>query len=108
MPKAKQICSISKPKKCLNLAVRDGKCKDHGRKPWVNISKRNKDRPTDWNSRRAFVLKRDRKCRKCGSTSDLEVDHRLPIAFGGTWDYANLWVLCKVCHGRKTLRDIRN
>lgn len=108
MPKAKQLCSNSKPTKCLKIATSDGRCKDHQlRKPWSNISIRNRNRPTDWKSRRAYVLRRDRKCRKCGSTDDLEVDHRLPVAFGGTWDYANLWVLCKSCHKRKTFRDVR-
>lgn len=104
MPKAKAICSTSK---CLNTAVRDGRCNKHGRKPWMNMSKRNQNRPTDWNSRKAFVRKRDRgKCQKCGSTHNVEVDHRWPVAFGGSWEYENLWLLCVRCHKKKTIRDV--
>lgn len=102
--RAKTICSESK---CLNIVTSGGKCKDHGRKPWNNISKRNLTRPTDWNSRRNFVRRRDKgKCVKCGSTDSVEVDHRLPVAFGGSWEYSNLWLLCEPCHAGKTLRDV--
>ncbi|MFD0384467.1 HNH endonuclease [Streptomyces stramineus] len=49
------------------------------------------------------MLARDRfTCQRCGSRNDLEVDHLIPVAKGGTWDVANLWVLCHDCHWRKT------
>jgi hypothetical protein len=31
----------------------------------------------------------------------LEVDHRVPLALGGTNDEENLWVLCRVCNQGK-------
>lgn len=36
------------------------------------------------------------------------VDHKVPLALGGTNDPTNLWVLCNICHKAKTKRDIKN
>lgn len=42
-----------------------------------------------------IVKKRDgNKCVKCGTTSDLTVDHIIPLSKGGTDDFANLTTLC--------------
>lgn len=102
LPKARKICSRAG---CLETAVRDGRCRGHGRKPWANVSKRNQARPRDWGSRRRFVIRRDRGlCRKCGGKGT-EVDHIVPVALGGSWEYSNLWLLCKPCHKAKTLGD---
>lgn len=38
------------------------------------------------------------KCRKCGSTTNLQVDHIIPIAQGGQTVKSNLWTLCLDCH----------
>jgi 5-methylcytosine-specific restriction protein A len=49
------------------------------------------------------VLARDRfTCQRCGKRSELEVDHLVPVAKGGSWELDNLWTLCKPCHGAKT------
>jgi len=39
---------------------------------------------------------------KVHPTSNLEVDHRLPLSQGGANDDDNLWLLCVECHKRKT------
>jgi hypothetical protein len=41
------------------------------------------------------------RCRKCGSTRDLIVHHKVPRAFGGTNDLSNLERLCRSCHPRE-------
>lgn len=35
-------------------------------------------------------------------TSNLELDHRLPLSEGGGNSYSNLWLLCVNCHKVKT------
>lgn len=42
---------------------------------------------------------------KVHPTSNLEVDHRVPLWRGGTNDTDNLWLLCRGCHKRKTSRE---
>ncbi|MER6912249.1 HNH endonuclease [Streptomyces sp. NPDC000594] len=49
------------------------------------------------------MLARDRfTCQRCGSRRELEVDHVVPAAKGGSWELSNLWTLCRTCHRRKT------
>jgi 5-methylcytosine-specific restriction protein A len=38
----------------------------------------------------------------CGKRSELEVDHIVPVAKGGSWELDNLWVLCKEDHKAKS------
>ncbi|MEU0159011.1 HNH endonuclease [Streptomyces sp. NPDC006261] len=38
----------------------------------------------------------------CGGRSELEVDHIIPVARGGSWKMDNLWVLDAGCHSAKT------
>lgn len=40
-------------------------------------------------------------CMKCQSTSRLEVDHVVPLSWGGTNDISNLQVLCRSCNATK-------
>ena len=54
------------------------------------------------------VLKRDNyTCRKCGrspgkdKTTELEIDHRIPVAKNGTNDIDNLQTLCHECNQGK-------
>ncbi len=35
-------------------------------------------------------------------SSNLELDHRIPLSEGGSNDHDNLWLLCIDCHKRKT------
>jgi len=42
------------------------------------------------------------KCRQCGSTHKLHVDHIKPISLGGTNDLTNLQLLCQSCNIKKS------
>jgi len=44
------------------------------------------------------------KCKRCGSTTDLHVDHRRPLSKGGTNRLGNLQWLCRACNLRKGVR----
>jgi 5-methylcytosine-specific restriction endonuclease McrA len=58
-----------------------------------------------WKKRVWEVVKRDgRKCNLCGydqDESNLNVDHIMPLALGGSDAVTNLQILCKVCHIKK-------
>lgn len=59
-----------------------------------------------WTTLRDEILKRDKRCVKCGSTKDLEIDHIKALINGGDmWDKNNLRVLCHKCHVKKTKHD---
>lgn len=54
------------------------------------------------------VLARDGyRCVDCSGTTDLEVDHIIPRAVGGSDHPANLRTLCRRCHRTKTRRRQR-
>lgn len=58
------------------------------------------------NKLRYSVLQRDNSiCQRCGKTVadgiKLEVDHKVPVEWGGTNDVENLWTLCNECNGGK-------
>jgi len=40
-------------------------------------------------------------CVYCGTTEDLQIDHIIPIAKGGTSDLDNLQILCGKCNRKK-------
>lgn len=42
-------------------------------------------------------------CVQCGSTENLEHEHRKPIAHGGVDALTNAQVMCRTCHNAKTL-----
>ena len=51
---------------------------------------------------REAVFKRDNyRCVKCGSTRNLEIDHKVSLANGGTNHIDNLQTLCQDCNRRK-------
>lgn len=51
---------------------------------------------------RLVVFARDgNKCCKCPSTTNLTVDHIIPVVEGGSDDLENLQTLCKSCNSRK-------
>ncbi|WP_425585929.1 HNH endonuclease [Streptomyces thioluteus] len=106
MPRARQTCFRSG---CPRPAVKAGACLEHApkrvdpRKPWSNTSRRNQARSAGWNSLRLRILRRDSyTCYRCGSSSASEVDHIVPVAFGGTDDPQNLSAICRTCHREKT------
>lgn len=57
-----------------------------------------------WRRKREAILIRDHyTCRVCGlTTKDLEVDHVINVAQGGTDDDSNLQAICIPCHKSKT------
>lgn len=60
-----------------------------------------------WRRKRETILIRDKyTCQACGTvTLDLEVDHIVNIAQGGSDDDANLQSLCVPCHQLKTATE---
>ena len=46
-------------------------------------------------------------CAVCGSTSNVEYDHRIPAAFGGPTTPANLRPMCRTCHSQKSAIETR-
>lgn len=64
---------------------------------------------TQWDAMRRYVARRvygrdGHRCRICGSTVNLTVDHIIPLARGGTNDLDNLQTLCRSCNSRKGVR----
>lgn len=54
------------------------------------------------NKLRFAVFARDHeRCRKCGSSRNLEVDHIIPISKGGKTEMSNLQTLCHRCNVKK-------
>lgn len=50
-------------------------------------------------TKRARVYARDgHACRYCGAAEDLTIDHRVPIASGGTNRRSNLVTACQPCN----------
>ena len=61
-----------------------------------------------WVTFRIKILKKNPKCKECGSKSLLEVDHIIPVAITGiVFDENNVQVLCKPCHLIKTKKDLK-
>ena len=54
---------------------------------------------------RRYVLWRDNgKCRMCGATDNLAVDHIMPFVRGGSNELTNLQILCRACNSAKGAR----
>ena len=44
------------------------------------------------------------KCIECGNEHNLTVDHKIPLAKGGTWDIDNLQLMCQSCNSSKGIK----
>lgn len=52
---------------------------------------------------KVYVMKRDGgSCRACGSRSELQYDHIIPLAMGGSNNAENLQILCGPCNRSKS------
>ena len=58
---------------------------------------------------RKYVFKRDSfQCQSCGKTdleTNLNIDHIIPLARGGSNDISNLQTLCQTCNQKKKRKD---
>ena len=60
------------------------------------------DLPDDVPGLKRLVWDRDNwTCVDCGGHTDLSVDHKIPVAAGGTNDIDNLQTMCRPCNSRK-------
>ena len=59
--------------------------------------------------RQALLRKQRHTCQLCGVNSvvsQIEIDHIIPIALGGTNRFENLQLLCRRCNRRKGIRIV--
>lgn len=55
-----------------------------------------------WSKTSLAVKTRDGfRCRLCPRTTDLQVDHIIPVSRGGLTIMRNLWTLCAICHSKR-------
>lgn len=95
------------PTRCGKDGCRNVKstCLLHPRKPWGGGNQL----PNNWTSLRNLVAVRDgKRCRICGTTVQLELDHIVERSDGGPDDPANLRLLCKQHHTEKTHQAARD
>jgi 5-methylcytosine-specific restriction protein A len=59
-------------------------------------------------TRKALLHAANGRCQVCGSANKMQVDHLVPVAYGGTAELENGLVLCDVCHRAKTAIQIRD
>ncbi|MBD1553623.1 HNH endonuclease [Pseudomonas typographi] len=82
----------------------------------LDTSKVKVSKPSEWGSgrggrpwrriRERILLRDQYTCQGCGQiTQDLEVDHIVNVAQGGSDDDANLQSLCVPCHKAKTAQE---
>jgi 5-methylcytosine-specific restriction endonuclease McrA len=74
------------------VATADAYCERHA-------PERHYDTP-EWRALSARMIRIRGRCQRCGSTTELQLDEIVPRSLGGTWDDANLRVLCADCHRR--------
>lgn len=66
------------------------------------MSKKRLRKPSDKRNRRAIVFARDgHRCVFCGATDNLTLDHRVPLARGGSNKVSNLQTACLRCNHAK-------
>ena len=87
-----------------NAAIRDRKRLERlaGRQcALASDAKRNR-RPSISTKDAAFIRQRDGgRCVECGSDTDLQIDHIIPVALKGSSSRGNLRLLCQLCNQQK-------
>jgi hypothetical protein len=63
------------------------------------------DAATIWRRMGLYCTEENWQYTKVWPTSNLEIDHRVPLWAGGDNDESNLWLLCVDCHKRKTAQE---
>lgn len=105
----KQVCLEAG---CAGFGTDRGRCPEHARKRRAELKRRTVGAKVysskRWRTFRRKVLGRDRyTCAGCLRFGN-EVDHIVPIVAGGkVYSLANCQTLCKRCHSRKTLDEVR-
>ena len=59
-------------------------------------------------NQKQIIIRDNATCNMCGKVcvgKDLQVDHKVARANGGTDDYSNLWILCQRCHAQKGRKE---
>lgn len=97
------------------MPTRPAVFRPHGRaarKPWApsqSAPKVERVRGRKGVRQRHDYLRQHPLCRPCEAqgyvTAAQEVDHVIPLAFGGTDDDANKQPICSACHREKTARE---
>lgn len=103
-PRAAKLCSHAD---CPNIQP----CPDHGRKPWSGSARDRGLTHLSGSARqkrnRHVIDQADTVCALCGYPGATQVDHRLPLAWGGTEDLSNCQAVHPDCHAIKTAREAR-
>jgi 5-methylcytosine-specific restriction enzyme A len=86
---------------------RKARCAAHGGKAWARPSRVGPHAYRgDWPKLRAAQLRSHPSCAWCGAVAT-EVNHRVPLADGGTHARTNLESVCHHCHQRITAAQNR-
>lgn len=75
---------------------------------WVELGKDvkpNRDPLPKWLRSKVFE-KQGRRCRLCGTTDNLTIDHIRAVAIGGSNELSNLQVLCRSCNSKKHTKEV--
>lgn len=72
---------------------------------------KNDDAPIPDRVKERVARKADNRCQTCtleiGGKLRAEFDHAIPLILGGLHAESNLQLLCHICHGAKTVRDVK-
>lgn len=93
------------PRRCAQSGCREWQpCPKHPTSNWKNS--KSPPMPNNTKTLKKKVIARDGlRCRRCGTTKFLELDHIVPRARGGGDALTNLQLLCHDCHRTKTRED---